>query len=51
VVVVVVVVVIVEVVVVAGVVLFPEHAVMERQRPAIKSIFLDIFLISLRCLI
>jgi hypothetical protein len=45
-----VVVVLVEVVVV-GALLLPEHAVMERQKLAIISIFLDIFLISLRCLI
>jgi hypothetical protein len=38
-------------VVVVGTLLLPEHAVMERQKLAIISIFLDIFLISLRCLI
>ena len=38
-------------VVVVGALLLPEHAVMEMQRLAIISIFLDIFLISLRCLI
>ena len=37
--------------VVVGELLLPEHAVTKRQRLAIISIFLDIFLISLRCLI
>jgi hypothetical protein len=46
-----VVVVVLVVAVVVGALLLPEHAARERQRPAFISIFLDMFLISLRYLI